>query len=327
MGNSDDSKKLTTTSEMENLSLGISTNRFSRDLLQRFMGGGSQHEKAKEDDEGIELNLGLSLGGRVGVEKNSMNLVRSSSVASCLPLVRDDNDAVAPSTAAYAGLVRTSSLPVETEEEWRKRKKLQTLRRMEAKRRRSEKQRNLKGDKEVGESGSRGKLSLEEFSSKGKGSYVGKGLGSIESKRGSSLLASDLESKTSEGSSGESLQEGSNHDIPSSGSNRRESTSQAKGSETENPSKRADSSRTQGREIPTNSMDDMPCVFTVGDGPNGRRVDGILYRYGKREEVRIMCICHGSFHSPAEFIKHAGGTDVDHPLKHIVINRNSPSLL
>lgn len=327
MGNSDDSKKLTTTSEMENLSLGISTNRFSRDLLQRFMGGGSQHEKAKEDDEGIELNLGLSLGGRVGVEKNSMNLVWSSSVASCLPLVRDDNDAVAPSTAAYAGLVRTSSLPVETEEEWRKRKKLQTLRRMEAKRRRSEKQRNLKGDKEVGESGSRGKLSLEEFSSKGKGSYVGKGLGSIESKRGSSLLASDLESKTSEGSSGESLQEGSNHDIPSSGSNRRESTSQAKGSETENPSKRADSSRTQGREIPTNSMDDMPCVFTVGDGPNGRRVDGILYRYGKREEVRIMCICHGSFHSPAEFIKHAGGTDVDHPLKHIVINRNSPSLL
>ncbi|KAL0296848.1 UNVERIFIED_CONTAM: Ninja-family protein AFP2 [Sesamum radiatum] len=327
MGDSHDSKKITTTAEMENLSLGISTNRFSRDLLQRFMGGGSQHEKAKEDDEGIELNLGLSLGGRFGVEKSSMNLVRSSSVASYLPLVRDDNDAVPPSTAARAGLVRTSSLPVETEEEWRKRKKLQTLRRMEAKRRRSEKQRSLRGDKEVGESGSRGKLSLEEISSKGKGSYVGKGLGSMNLIRGSSLLASDLEGKTLEGSSGESLQEGSNHDIASSGSNTRESTSRATGSETENLSKRPDSSRTRGREIPSNSMDDMPCVFTVGDGPNGRRVDGILYRYGKREEVRIMCICHGSFHSPAEFIKHAGGTDVDHPLKHIVINQNSPSLL
>ncbi|KAK4423682.1 Ninja-family protein AFP2 [Sesamum alatum] len=309
MGESDDdSKKITTSAEMENLCLGISSNRFSRDFLQRFMGGGSEHEKAKEDDEGVELNLGLSLGGRFGVEKSSMNLVRSTSVASCLPLVRDDNDAVAPlsSAAAYAGLVRTSSLPVETEEEWRKRKKLQNLRRMEAKRRRSEKQRNLK---EGGGSGSHGKLSLEEISCKGKG------LGSMESKRGTSL----------EGSSGESLQEGSNHDIAS---NTRERTSRATaGSETETPSKRPDSSRTQGREIPTTSMDDMPCVFTVGDGPNGRRVDGILYRYGKREEVRIMCICHGSFHSPAEFVKHAGGTDVDHPLKHIVINRNSPSLL
>ncbi|KAL0408746.1 UNVERIFIED_CONTAM: Ninja-family protein AFP2 [Sesamum radiatum] len=267
MGDSDDSKKITTTAEMENLSLGSSTNRFSRDLLQRFMVGGSQHEKAaKEDDEGIELNLGLSLGGRFGVEKSSMNLVRSSSVASCLPLVGDDNDVVAPSTAAYAGLVRTSSLPVETEEEWRKRKKLQTLRRMEAKRRRSEKQRNLKGDKEVGGSVSRGKLSLEEFSYKGKGSYVGKGLGAMESKRESSLLASDLESKTLEGSSVESLQEGSNHDISSSGYNTRENTSRATGD-----GEPIQASPQEGREIPTNSMDDMPCVFTVGDGPNGRR--------------------------------------------------------
>lgn len=32
----------------------------------------------------------------------------------------------------------------------------------------------------------------------------------------------------------------------------------------------------------------MPCVFTDGDGPNGTRIDG---KYGKGEEVRIMCIC------------------------------------
>ena len=54
---------------------------------------------------------------------------------------------------------------------------------------------------------------------------------------------------------------------------------------------------------------DMPCVFTKGDGPNGRRVDGILYKYGKGEEVRIMCICHGSF--------------LDRPLRHIVVNTSS----
>ncbi|MCI22787.1 ninja-family protein AFP1-like, partial [Trifolium medium] len=39
-------------------------------------------------------------------------------------------------------------LPTETEEEWRKRKELQTLRRLEAKRRRSEKQRVSKSEKD-----------------------------------------------------------------------------------------------------------------------------------------------------------------------------------
>ncbi|XP_039034677.1 ninja-family protein AFP3-like [Hibiscus syriacus] len=75
-----------------------------------------------------------------------------------------------------------------------------------------------------------------------------------------------------------------------------------------------------------NTMEDMPCVFTKGEGPNGKRVDGILYKYGKGEEVRIMCVCHGSFLSPAEFVKHAGGGDVDHPLRHIVINPSSAPL-
>jgi hypothetical protein len=49
-------------------------------------------------------------------------------------------------------LPRTCSLPTETKEEWRKRKEMQTLRRMEAKRKRSEKQ-NFKAvkDKNRGE--------------------------------------------------------------------------------------------------------------------------------------------------------------------------------
>ncbi|CAA3032928.1 ninja-family AFP2-like [Olea europaea subsp. europaea] len=96
---------------------------------------------------------------------------------------------------------------------------------------------------------------------------------------------------------------------------------------TESPSKRSHNTRNRGKEMGTNMMEDMPCVFTKGDGPSGRRVDGILYKYGKGEEVRIMCICHGSFLSPAEFVLHAGGSDVDQPLKHIVVNPNSLSLL
>ncbi|KAM7269533.1 hypothetical protein ACFE04_025030 [Oxalis oulophora] len=85
----------------------------------------------------------------------------------------------------------------------------------------------------------------------------------------------------------------------------------------------------RARELGMNSaMDDnnMPCVFAKGDGPNGRRIEGILYKYGKGGEVRIMCVCHGSFFSAGEFVKHAGGGDVDHPLRHIGITP-SPSLL
>ncbi|XP_057781074.1 ninja-family protein AFP3-like [Salvia miltiorrhiza] len=62
----------------------------------------------------------------------------------------------------------------------------------------------------------------------------------------------------------------------------------------------------------------MPCVSATGDGPNGRTVIGFLYKYDKRE-VSIMCVCHGSSFSPAEFVEHAGGVDVSHPLRHITV--------
>ena len=71
-------------------------------------------------------------------------------------------------------------------------------------------------------------------------------------------------------------------------------------------------------------MEEMPCVSTIGSGPNGRRIEGFLYRYSKGEEVRIVCVCHGKFLSPAEFVKHAGGGSVAHPLKHIIVNTPRP---
>ena len=126
--------------------------------------------------------------------------------------------------------------------------------------------------------------------------------------------------------SNQSLQERSSQEaVGSSGTKKIENACRASRTESENLSKKLDSAENRGREIGTNAMEDMPCVFTKGDGPNGRRVDGILYKYGKGEEVRIMCVCHGSFHSPAEFVKHAGGSDVDHPLRHIVVNPSGPS--
>lgn len=63
----------------------------------------------------------------------------------------------------------------------------------------------------------------------------------------------------------------------------------------------------------------MPRVSTRGDGPNGKKTDGFLYSGSKREDIKIICVCHGNVFSTAEFIKHAGGGDVQNPLKHIII--------
>lgn len=66
----------------------------------------------------------------------------------------------------------------------------------------------------------------------------------------------------------------------------------------------------------------MPCVSTTGNGPNGKTVSGFLYRYTKNE-VSIVCVCHGDSFSPAGFVEHAGGIDITHPLKHITIFPNA----
>lgn len=91
-------------------------------------------------------------------------------------------------------------------------------------------------------------------------------------------------------------------------------------------------SYSKSKEIGCNNMEmmrtvweNMPCVSTKGDGLDCKRIEGFLYRYRKGDEVRIVCVCHGSFHSPAEFVRHAGGGDVAHPLRHIVVN-HSPLL-
>ncbi|XP_076933690.1 ninja-family protein AFP3-like [Bidens hawaiensis] len=274
-------------------------------LLENFTG--SEDPNRSNPDEEVELNLGLSFGGRFGVDKSK--LIRSSSIAAILPVVKDDDvlgvkEKVGP-TGSY--VIRTASLPVETEDEWRKRKELQSLRRLAAKRRRSEKQRNLN------------KVEREEYvKAMGRvGSSVGPNLGS--GKWDSGVATSDGSVPGSVESQASSESEASIASVQSS----QDRTNQGG---TSSSRSKAESSRpnNKGKEIKSSTMD-MPCVFT--DGPGGRRIDGILYKYGKDEEVKIMCVCHGSFLTPAEFVKHAGGTDVDHPLKHIVVNPNSNSYL
>ncbi|VVB04443.1 unnamed protein product [Arabis nemorensis] len=241
--------------------------RIPRDLLQRFMSKNQKlsEERMMEDGEvEIELDLGLSLNGRFGVDPLAKTrLTRSSSTPD---FVVNDR----------SGLSRTCSLPVETEEEWRKRKELQSLRRLEAKRKRSQKQRNVR---EKHKAGVREENLLEE--------------GSIGSSGSGSSGLSELDTIPPP------VQATTNKSMETSPSSAQ--------STPENSAVR-------------NIIEDMPCVSTTGDGPNGKKIDGFLYRYRKGEEVRIVCVCHGSFLSPAEFVKHAGGGDVAHPLKHIVVN-------
>lgn len=138
---------------------GFSTrvNGFSRDLLvDKVWDRNNFHYDNREEDNdngGIELSLGLSLNGRFGVEpkKDRMQLLRSCSV-STFSMVAGENHAAAPTVpvaaaAAYTALSRTCSLPTEAED-WRKRKELQSLRRMEAKRRRMDKIKVLRSGRE-----------------------------------------------------------------------------------------------------------------------------------------------------------------------------------
>ena len=120
----------------------------SRDFLGVFGGGkgaptpeeGGSTEGGESDE--IELGLGLSLGGRFGTDLSSSpdakrpRLARATSVASaCSVSLGGDVDGDAdPSPASPLQLLRTSSLPTDTEEERWRRREMQSRRRLEARR-------------------------------------------------------------------------------------------------------------------------------------------------------------------------------------------------
>uniref|UniRef100_A0A1J3IAC6 Ninja-family protein n=1 Tax=Noccaea caerulescens TaxID=107243 RepID=A0A1J3IAC6_NOCCA len=342
-----------------NLSLDI--NKHPRDLLRGFMsenGGGGRRAihvgetTPCEDESAIELNLGLSLGGQFGVDKTPRKLKRSSSVLDTVPFENSMATETDIEPENYTvGLSRTTSLPAEMEEEWRKRKEMQSLRRMEAKRRRCEKQSYRVGNSDdqtvsfeserwvtASKSGflqrhlvpSNRQVSVDSDGGRGGGGGGG----------GSSSSLSELDNKYQQGSSNScgderspKIMTGCSSNSGSQGTEKQSLVRANKGNESEHENEKGvrreeDSVDRKGKGKGTataaaTGLFDMPCVFTKGDGPNGRRVDGILYKYGKGEEVRIMCICHGSFLTPAEFVKHGGGGDVDRPLRHIVVNTSS----
>ncbi|KAJ6795435.1 ninja-family protein AFP3-like [Iris pallida] len=316
---------------------------YSRDLLRRFAGDETAPEVGGGEFREVELSLGLSLGGCFGDAKEK-GLVRSSSVSVFPP----------ENHHAAGGIARTVSMPAETEEEWRRRKEIQSLKRMEAKRKRSEKRAKERREEEEEDLASAAGPPKEAkvaaavpaaAATAGALRLAGTGKpasqGSIGSQGSSSSGVSDFESKPLHGLDATRmnisvevrspplplvLEHASNKALSSTVLNKL--TNPPK--EEDEPSKKRKicTVRSSGvQEMERSMMEEMPCVSTRGDGPNGRRIEGFLYKYRKGEEVRIVCVCHGSFLTPAEFVKHAGGGDVDHPLRHIVVNPNPSALL
>nr|ALT06564.1 abscisic acid insensitive 5 binding protein-like protein [Gladiolus x hybridus] len=352
--------------EIEDLSSLRMASTHPRDLLRRFAGEEAAPGESGGVGLGeVELSLGLSLGGcfsQPNREKRpaemGLGLVRSSSI-SFLPM--DSSSAAAaespefPASPAMGILARTCSLPVETEEERRRRKEMQSLKRMEAKRKRSEKRAKERREEEVAplpptpppapalpEKEELGGKAMAAAVITGWTVGVGKpaSQGSIGSQGSSSSVLSDFDSRPGQVLDATRLSNCMEVRSPLSSAvdnaiNRAASLPSMgrhgnSSKEEDEPSKRRRTStgRSNGvKETERNILEEMPCVSTKGDGPNGRRIEGFLYKYRKGEEVRIMCVCHGSFLTPAEFVKHAGGGDVDHPLRHIVVNPNPSGLL
>ncbi|KAE9605035.1 hypothetical protein Lal_00036786 [Lupinus albus] len=323
---------------------------YPRDLLQSFTTINHNNHNYDDDDdeeeEGIELSLDLSMNGRFGIDPTAKKIKRTTSIPEFMnPMRIRDDDVVEMNNNGSSNLIRTCSLPTENEEEWKRRKELQTLRRMEARRKRYEKQRNLKAMKERNRGGGGGgsceeMIGLEEGGGGGGGgadefnslrrttsltAKVGRlglnglpppspspppvSIGSSQGTTGSSVI-SDSESQQGLGTKAADARSSIGH-------NSSPDDDQKTLGNQSSPENRT-------KDIVRNLLEDMPCVSTKGDGPDGKKIDGFLYRYGKGEEVRIVCVCHGSFLTPAEFIKHAGGGEVANPLKHIVV---SPSML
>ncbi|GER49310.1 Ninja-family protein AFP3 [Striga asiatica] len=290
----------------------------NKDKRQGEQGGG----KDEDEDEVMELSLGLSTNGRFGVDPTrSKKLKRASSIADAAAFAVGTGSRVAGSEAHAPPLSRTRSLPVETEEEWRRRKELQSIRRMEARKKRMEKMKNLRLPRDA--NGGKNGLQHESVNGDSNGQRL----------LGNGILRKfengDVVESSSQGSAGpmRSGSSGSSDLIEGRKQNAEVSPSSKQSSNGPGPEPMGRASETEAKGATTNqqlknTMRDMPYVTTKETGPNGRRVEGFLYGYKKGEDLRIMCVCHGIFLTPKEFVEHGGvrGADVEHPLKHIVVN-------
>ncbi|KAL6553059.1 hypothetical protein OROGR_006901 [Orobanche gracilis] len=302
--------------------MGDEGNQENSDLLRDFMKRSdipnkSQQQRGEEDEDGeIELGLGLSTNGRFGVDPTrNKKLRRSSSIANLVLAAGGGGAEIGTAGRARASgcgshetlLSRTQSLPVGTEEEWRRRKEMQSVRRTEARKNRIEKLKNLRVLKD-----SKGRLS-KGVDGDINGHRIGNGV--LLRFGNGDLIVSSSQPSVGPLRSGSS---GSSDLIQGIKPNAEVSPSSLEKSNEQEPADRA-LDKDAGKLL-KNGMFDMPYVTTKETAPNGRKIEGFLYRYKKGGDVRIVCVCHGMFLTPKEFVEHAGFGDVEHPLKRIVVS-------
>lgn len=279
------------------------------------------------DSEPPDLTLRLSVGGVSSAKPKENSLTRSSSV---IGMISQNSEAwkwdMRRHAASFLSLSRSCSLPVETDELSRmKLKQFQFFRRLEARKRLAEQRYGravaaADDDKLAVAPPSASEMVAWAAASAAKSpalcraidriksnhgtlfrSYTMDGYGSVGSTKGSSSSQSSLESTEREPVVNSKTMASRKLDIPPQ----------------MNPAKRARvSNGWMGGERGMDVMRMMPSVSTIGEGPNGRKVEGFLYKY-MRGQICIVCVCHGSFLTPAEFVRHAGGREVANPMKHI----------
>ncbi|GJN11111.1 hypothetical protein PR202_ga29280 [Eleusine coracana subsp. coracana] len=313
----------------------------SRDFLGRFgREAGSQDDKtgsaAGDKSDEIELSLGLSLGGCFGTdparEAKKQCLARSSSIPSMCSLPGIGGEDLATAEPPPPPLHRTSSLPTEYDEARLQRKALQCQRRMAAKRKRLERRNSMNSSRSSAGGGDDAQEASGGFQLRRTSSSLpeqgGSGSGGADAKSSSAMnTASDNNSSSQNNNSNSSLPP-----TPSSGGTARPPNGSTRAAEQQAPLRtlRSLTMRTASTgDFRKTMMEEMPMVFSRLEGPNARRIDGFLYKFGKANDVRIVCVCHGNFLTPTEFVRHAGGggDDLEHPLRHIIINKQPSEFL
>lgn len=323
---------------------------FGRDGGQAPAGGAAAGAGGESDE--IELSLGLSLGGCFGADPSQdgkLRLQRSSSIASICSLPAATScgaqaQDAAPATAPPPDqLLRTSSLPAEYMEDRLRRRAMQSQRRLEAKRKRLERRNSMNSGRPVPAAGG-GAAGRDE----GLEHTVPSGFQLRRTVAALTTAGSPTPSRPQQGLAEHRAEASSSAAAPTSSDGvsvgqssslvpkeatttggRPSSDGGAACHEQQPPpaplrTLRSLTMRTASTGDLRNTMaEDMPMVsYKAAEGPSGggRKTDGFLYKYRKGEEVRIVCVCHGSFLTPAEFVKHAGGGEVTNPLRHIVVN-------
>ncbi|CAB4281127.1 unnamed protein product [Prunus armeniaca] len=262
------------------------------------------------DSVNPELNLGLSLGEIYTENPNENPLARSSTMAGFLKPKTTPEEETLAAPLLSVQLPRSSSVPERTGQRMIRHKDILALRRMERKKRLADKLRK----EELA-------ASLRERTSP-PAAQASQPPEANASEPLSTVFKFELKAEGYISVSAAPNGAGCFEIFPSGSDNKPVVTSSKVATlehvnpaqnVMENPSKAARFSNAVVQEELTSKM---PSVRTIG--ADGRKTEGVLYKY-RQGQVGILCACHGSFLSPAEFVKHAGGNEVANPLRHIII--------